>query len=304
MTRVFLPGAAKCSQLSDPIHGTGSGGNRCTEACAAMVDVTYKIGPSAQNGADPERIMYDFTEWLNNNSDLSSLEDPIWISDWVQQHSNGQITISSVSGASFEDCKACVGRGHIAVLQLGDYSLLRAYDGSNPYQWNPAGEHSGHVILMIGYDDNFGGFGPTLVVNDPLRGLTGQPWDYSWSSVQAAGILHLMEVNGPALAPSAPIPPPAPPAVQVAGPPALDNHFTQKDADTWQCISNGFVVTGALYHQLSGALAHPQAFWQIFGLPLENAHLDGDGYLRQKFERCTAHINPNNPLDFALDRIN
>jgi hypothetical protein len=289
MSRIFLSKAAKCSQMDHPQEGTGQGGDRCTEAVATMIDVTYKIGPSAQNGTDPHKIIYDFVAWLNNDATTSKLEDPIWIANWVKQHSGGKITVGAQSGATFADCKACVNRGHIAVLQVRDYSLLRTFDKENPYTWNPAGQHVGHVLLLAGYDDNFGGHGPTLIVNDPLRGLSGQPWDYSWASVQSAMLLHLMEVNGPSLLP--------------ASTAAADTHFSQKDAATWQCLSNGFLVTGTLYHQMVGALAHPSAFWQIFGLPLENAHLDADGYLRQRFERCVVHINPNNPLDFALDLL-
>lgn len=289
MPRVFLSKAAKVSQMDDPQHGTGQGGDRCTEAVAAMIDVTYKIGPSAQSGVDPEKIMYDFVAWLNNGARTSKLEDPVWIANWVKQHSGGKITLGALNNATFADCKACVDRGHIAVLQARDYSQLRTFDNQDPYTWNPAGEHVGHVLLLVGYDDNFRSAGPTLIVHDPLRGLPGQPWDYSWGSVKASGPVTLMEVNGPSLLPPAP--------------PAADPHFSQKDADTWQCLSNGLLVTGALYHQLVGALAHPSAFWQIFGLPQENAHLDADGYLRQRFERCVAHINPNNPLDFALDLL-
>ncbi len=289
MSRVMLPGVARCSQMSNPLQGTGSGGDRCTEAVATMIDVTYKIGPSAQSGVDPEKIMYDFVAWLNNGATVSKLEDPVWIADWVRQHSNGTITLSSKKASTFADCKACIDRGHIAIVQVRDYSVLRTFDNQDPYKWNPANQHVGHVLLLLGYDDNFRGTGPTLIVNDPLRSLPGQPWDYSWSSVKAAGPDTLYEVNGPALVAS--------PAA------AADSHFAQKDPDTWQCLSNGLLVTGALYHQMTGALAHPQAFWQIFGLPLENAHLDADGYLRQRFERCVVHINPNNPLDFALDLL-
>ncbi len=289
MSRVFLSKAAKVSQMDDPQRGTGQGGDRCTEAVAAMIDVTYKIGPSAQGGADPEKIMYDFVAWLNNGATTSKLEDPIWIADWVKQHSNGKITLGALNSATFADAQACVDRGHVAVLQVRDYSQLRTFDNQNPYAWNPASEHVGHVLLLVGYDDNFRESGPTLLVHDPLRGLPGQPWDYSWNSIKAAGLMRLMEVNAPSLLPSAP--------------PAPDTHFSQKDANTWQCLSNGWLVTGTLYHQMVGALAHPAAFWQIFGLPQENAHLDADGYLRQRFERCVAHINPNNPLDFALDLL-
>jgi hypothetical protein len=289
MSRIILPGVARVSQMDHPQQGTGSGGDRCTESVATMIDVTYKIGPSARAGIDPERIMYDFTEWLNKGSNVSGLEDPIWIADWVKQHSGGKISVGAIGPASFEDAKACVERGHIAVLQVNDYSQLRTYDNKDPFQWNPVGKHAGHVLLLLGYDDDYQGFGQTLIVNDPLRGIVGQPCDYSLSSIKAAGLIHLREVNGPPLITSTPT--------------AADSHFIQKDADTWQCVSNGFLLTGALYQQMVGALAHPAAFWQIFGLPVENAHLDADGYQRQRFERCVAHVNPNNPLDFALDKL-
>jgi hypothetical protein len=93
---------------------------------------------------------------------------------------------------------------------------LKAFDGSDPFAWNPAGQHVGHVLMLVGCDENFNGHGQTLVVHDPLRGLLGQPWDYSPASVQAAGA-KLIEVVAAPLAksitpPPAPIPPPPPPA--------------------------------------------------------------------------------------------
>lgn len=210
MTAKLLP-ASKCSQMDNPLYGSGTGGDRCTEAVAAMIDCTYKIGPSAQQGGDPEKIMYEFTEMLNQGRDVSGLEDASWISAWVKQHSNGQITLGDLHGATFADIKACVDRGHLAILGVHDYSLLKAYDGSDPYQWNPANEHVGHVLLLVGYNEDMVDsqgkhWGETVVVHDPLRGTRGQPWDYSWASVQAARLDDLMEVDGPRLDGVAPTP--------------------------------------------------------------------------------------------------
>src|SRR5690348_11596299 len=102
MTRVFLPGVGKVSQMDDPQQGTGSGHDRCTEAVAAMIDVTYKIGPSAQAAnPDGQKIMYDFVAWLNNGATTSKLEDPAWIADWVKQHSDNAITLTKSGSATF-----------------------------------------------------------------------------------------------------------------------------------------------------------------------------------------------------------
>lgn len=186
---------AKCSQMSDPFNGKGSGGDRCTEACAAIINVTYKIGPSAQAGATPESIMYDFTRWLNNGNINSAPENAIWISDWVSQHSNGAITLADKQWPSFQDVVDCVNRNHIAVGGFDDYAQLKLADGSNPYLWHdPPG--LGHVLIIVGYDMN----NQTVIVHDPLRAdPSGQPADYSWAGFQAARFHDLIEVNGPAL---------------------------------------------------------------------------------------------------------
>ncbi len=202
MARIFFSHVAKCSQMSDPQTGRGSGGNRCTEAVASMIDCTFKIGPHAKAGASPEQVMYEFTEWLNGGKDVSQLEPPAWIDLWLTQHSGGQITVQP-GAADMERAKAIVAAGHIAIIGVRDYRKLRLWDGSNPYAWDPRKEQAaGHVLLLVGYDDDFEGKGPTLIVHDPLRGLDGMPWDYSPDAVRAAGWDTLAEVQAPALQPA------------------------------------------------------------------------------------------------------
>src|SRR5215468_4677683 len=102
--------------MTHPGDGTGSGGNRCTEAVGAMIDATYKIGAWAKDGQHTvEQIMYQFTEHLNRGSDTSVPENASWISNWVRDNTNGQMTVGDVVWPSFQDVVACVDRGHIAV---------------------------------------------------------------------------------------------------------------------------------------------------------------------------------------------
>lgn len=187
--------ATKCCQMTNAKAGTGSGGDRCTEACGAIIATTYKIGPHAQAGDSAEQIMYAFTEWLNNGSDNSVPENASWIGDWLRQNSSSQITLGDIVWPGFQDVINCINRGHIAIGGFDDYASLRLVDGSNPYQWtDPPG--LGHVLIIVGYDTDK----QAVIVHDPLRAdPDGQPADYSWTSFQAAKFHDLIEVNGPAL---------------------------------------------------------------------------------------------------------
>lgn len=207
----------KCSQMKNiqagkdvgPDTGTGSGGDRCTEAVAAMIDATYQIGPLAKELVSPQKLMYAFTEDLNNGSDESVPEDGAWIAAWAASTSQGAITISNKVWPGFGDCQAAIDRGHLAIVGVGDYLSLQLFDDSNPYQWPelPGHPKQGHVMLLVGYDDNFlGKWGPTVIVMDPLRALSGMPYDYSFASLQRAIFHDLSEVLGPDLS----LPPPPP----------------------------------------------------------------------------------------------
>jgi hypothetical protein len=142
--------AATCSQMTDPTAGTGSGGDRCTEAVGAMIDATYKIGPWAKDGKHTvEQIMYQFTENLNGGKDVSAPENAAWIGSWLSQNSNGQITLGDVVWPSYQAVVDCIDRWHIAIGGFDDYVNLRLSNGQNPYKWNgPHGE--GHVLLIVG----------------------------------------------------------------------------------------------------------------------------------------------------------
>ncbi len=195
MSRKVLQ-AAKCCQMSNPTEGTGSGGDRCTEAVGAMIDATYKIGPWARDGKHTvEQIMYQFTENLNHGSDVSTPKNASWINDWLKQNTGGQMSLGDVVWPKFQDVVACIDRGHIAIGGFDDYVNLRLANGQNPYKWNdPHG--LGHVLLIVGYDTNK----QTVVVHDPLRANpSGQPADYSWAGFQAAKFHDLCEVHGAAL---------------------------------------------------------------------------------------------------------
>jgi hypothetical protein len=192
MSRKVLQ-AAKCCQMSDSKAGTGSGGDRCTEAVGAMIDATYKIGPWTKDGQHTvEQIMYQFTENLNRGSNTSAPENASWIATWLRDNTGDQMSISDITWPSYQDVVACVDRGHIAIGGFDDYVSLRLADGQNPYKWNdPHG--LGHVLLIVGYDSDK----QVVVVHDPLRADPGgQPADYSWAGFQAAKFHDLSEVHG------------------------------------------------------------------------------------------------------------
>lgn len=187
----ILP-AAKCSQMSNPKAATGSGGDRCVEATLAMIDATYKLGPHAKKGVDPEQLMYEFTEAWNNGSDVSAPESGRRIEDFVNGHKG--FSVSTLPG-NFANLQTIVDRGHIAYAGVKDYRKLHLLGGLNPYQWNPDTQHGtfGHVLLLVGYGDG-------VVVHDPLRSvLTGMPAEYSVTSFEAAGWDVIGEIVGPRL---------------------------------------------------------------------------------------------------------
>ena len=215
MTRVFLP-AAKVSQMSHPQLGTGTGNNDCTEAVWTMVDYTYLLGPSAQQGVDPELVLRDFSIMLNGPQDIGKPQDiGVWVPQWLSDHKITSVSLAAAIPLTYADCKRIVDAGHVAVIQVADYSGLKTFSGGNPYQWNAASDHAGHVLLLVGYDDDFVDgagkhWGTTLIVHDPLRALDGMPFDYQYQSIKSA-LAKLLEVNGASLLPPPPAPPPPDP---------------------------------------------------------------------------------------------
>src|SRR5690242_13108737 len=111
--------------MSDPGDGTGSGGDRCTEAVTAMIDATYKIGPLAKAGKSVESIMYEITEEWNHGSNVSVGENGAKIGDWLKQNTGGKITLGDVQWPGFEQVVACIDRGHVAIGGFDDYVNLR-----------------------------------------------------------------------------------------------------------------------------------------------------------------------------------
>lgn len=223
--REIIWGVVKvCQQLPDPLHGVGTGGNRCEPSCAAMLDCTFKIGPSAQQGKDPQAIMQDFARWKYNGA-LSGPPEGPWLGDWLKQHSGGKIFLQAIAN-DFETVARTIQSGNIIYAGVDSYMRLLDYSGGDPYSWKEDPSlPEGHVFLISGYDDNFRNkYGQTAIINDPLQGtLTHQPWDYRWSSLIAAG-LHLYKVVAPPLKvtdespqPVTPPPPTPPdPATQLA----------------------------------------------------------------------------------------
>lgn len=198
MSKSLSEFVAKCSQMSSPKTGTGSGGDRCCEATLAMIDKTYKLGPLAKSGASAEDIMYAFTKQWNSGSTTSALEPTSRIDDfmggrgatWGTQRWNG----------AFANVQTVIDRGHIAYAFVRDYRQLRLLGGGNPFAWAPEREPlAGHILLIVGYDDG-------ILVHDPLRGLDGQPASYSVTSFEAAGWESVGEIIGPRLDQELPAP--------------------------------------------------------------------------------------------------
>lgn len=184
--------------MSNPSQGTGSGGDRCTEANAAMIALTYKgkfKAPWPSNIKTGEQIMYWFTQMLNKGSNVSALEDAAWINKWFSAQSNGAITLGNIHGPSFQNIIDMVNRGHIGVGGFNNYASLKTIAGTNPYKWTDP-QALGHVVIIAGYDTAK----QAVIVYDPLRAdPSGQPADYSWASFNAAQFSDLSEVNGPQL---------------------------------------------------------------------------------------------------------
>lgn len=222
MSRKLIYGLVKvCQQLPDPLHGIGTGGNRCEPTCAAILDCSYKIGKDAQAGKDPQAIMQDFARWRNNGA-LSGPPEPPWLGDWLKSRSGGKIYLQPIP-STFEAIKPVIDAGNVIYAGLDFYMRQKDFAGADPYTWKEDPTlPEGHVEIIMGYDDNFRGkYGQTVGVNDPLQGtLTKQPWDYSFASLLQAG-LHLYRVVGPALkvTDESPLPqnppPPVPDPVEV-----------------------------------------------------------------------------------------
>jgi lysozyme len=219
-----LQGVIACCQEANPSDATGGGGDRCTESCASMIDCSYRLGPLAKTidnpGANPvaiaQQVMYELTRMLNGGSNISRPEGFQWVSDWL--HNNGYdkvVTLADTHLPSFADVKRVIDAGHMAVIGVNDYSFLHLANGTDPYGW-PENEHAGHVLMLIGYDDNYNGTGEqTIIVDDPLRSdPRGTEVDYSYKSLQNATFADLIEVVGkpfPIVGDS--LTPPAPSAV-------------------------------------------------------------------------------------------
>ena len=191
MARKMLA-AAKCSQMSNPTSGTGSGGDRCTESCAAIIANTYKIPiPGLDvNTRTGEQVMYWFTQMLNKGSNVSALENAAWINKWMVAH--GGPGLSNKHAPSYQDIINMVDAGHIGVGGFNYYENLRLSSGGNPYKWTDHGL-AGHVLIIVGYDTGK----QSVIVHDPLRAdPSGQPADYSWTSFGSAGFSDLSTVMG------------------------------------------------------------------------------------------------------------
>jgi hypothetical protein len=184
--------AAKCSQMSNPSDGSGSGGDRCTEACCAIIANTYRVPiPGLDvNTRTGEQSMYWFTQMLNKGSNVSALENAAWINRWMSSH--GGPTLNNTHAPSYQDIINMVDRGHIGVGGFNYYENLRLSSGANPYKWTDHGLR-GHVLIVVGYDTS----AQTVIVHDPLRAdPSGQPADYTWASFQNAGFADLSEAMG------------------------------------------------------------------------------------------------------------
>ncbi len=199
-----------CQMLPDPVQGTTSGGNRCEPTCAAIFDCTYKIGPSAKEGKDPQLVMQDFARWRNNGN-LSGGPEPAWLGDWLKEHSNGAISLEEIP-STFEAIALAIDAGLPIYTGLDRYMAQLDALGNDPYVWKEDPTlPEGHIEIISGYDDNYKGqYGQVVVVNDPLQGTAKQPSNYRFSSLVKAG-LHLYRLHAPALAvtdesPEAPVP--------------------------------------------------------------------------------------------------
>lgn len=195
MGRVVLSGVAKCSQMDNPTAGSGTGGDRCTEACGAIIVETMGISPLAGTKHTAEDTMYYFTRMLNHGSNVSALESAAWIDSWLRDKSKNKVFLSNIHGPSFQDIVKMIDAGQIGIAGFNMYENLRLYNGQNPYKWTDHGA-IGHVIIVIGYDSTR----QTVIVHDPLRAdPSGQPADYRWDSFLNAQFSDLSAVHGKAL---------------------------------------------------------------------------------------------------------
>lgn len=227
MSRKYLA-AAKCSQMTSPKTGTGSGRDACTEADVTMIDITYGLGPKARAAKtmdDAEAILNDLIAYLNpTHPTYSAMENlGVWFPAWLKRYGYDKLlSLSNMHNPNFSNVKEVIDRQQIAVIGVNDYRHLTDYSGGNPFTWNALREApAGHVLLLVGYDDNFRDkYGQTVIVHDSLRAYDGMPWDYSFKSLQAAGFSDLTEIVGPKLpyvvnSDTAPVAPPDP-ATQLA----------------------------------------------------------------------------------------
>jgi hypothetical protein len=141
--------------------------------------------------------MQELAQTFNQGRDVGVPEDVAWIGNWLKEYSKGAVSLTHVAVPSYQEIVDSINRGHVAIGGFSDYVNLQVMDGSHPYQWNDPHGLS-HIVLIVGYDDET----QAVVVHDPLRSVSGQPVDYSWSSFQAAQFYVLSEVSGPSLLPS------------------------------------------------------------------------------------------------------
>lgn len=196
MTRIFIASIEKCSQMSNPLQGIGSGGDRCTFAVIAMLLKTFKQGIGANPKLSAENIMYSLTEQYNNGSDISQpMSD--WWDAYFTAHPDISIRMTPIEDTPTAVLQALI-RGHVVFCGLNNYARQRTWDNGDPYAWvETPGHPEGHVELLVGIDDFYQGR-DTYIVQDPLRGVNAMPWDYLINSVHDAGC-HFYEVIAPPL---------------------------------------------------------------------------------------------------------
>ena len=178
------PEAPTCYQVMENPDGSINGGDRCTEAQNAIVDALFKGSPEARKGMSTHDLMLEFTRLRNHGSIVSSDQPPTMISDWAQSVG---ITVRVVPRPTEEQIRACVDARHYGVLNVADYGQLKTDDGVDPYPFTEPTRPEGHVIGLVGYDDERASY----IINDTLRAQS--PADYSVASITAASCDLLME---------------------------------------------------------------------------------------------------------------
>jgi hypothetical protein len=182
--------AEPCSQMDDPINGTGSGGDRCTYAVFAAMDKTSGAGPQARAGASCQQIMYErvFQDWKGR---VAKPMNAVWVGNALKSISGGKVWMTNKTSPCFVDIVAAIDRNHICMAGFNDYNKLKLADGKSPYSWrDPNG--LGHVVVVVGYDSDK----QTVWVQDPLLAEKRMPCEYSWASFQAAQFSDLSELEG------------------------------------------------------------------------------------------------------------